>query len=75
MTTWIVVLLVFIAASYCARKCDSIGTQSRGIGLLEDIKLMYCFNSQGFNSRGYDKYGYDKDGYNEFGYDKFGNQK
>lgn len=75
MITAAVILVVFMAASYCAKNCDGIGYQSRGIGLLEDIKLMYCFDSNGYNSKGYDKNGYDKDGYNEFGYDKFGYQR
>lgn len=72
MITAIVILVVFAATDYCARKFDSIGTESRGIGLLEDIKLMYCFDSAGYNTRGFDKNGYNKNGVNEFGYDKFG---
>jgi len=52
------------------KKCDGIGTESRGIGILEDIKLMYSFDSSGYNARGYDK-----NGFNEFGYDKFGNKR
>lgn len=75
MITAIVVFVVFMAAAYCAKNCDSIGTVNRGIGMLEDIKLMYCFDSTGYNAKGFDKNGYDKFGYNEFGYDKFGNKR
>lgn len=71
MISVIVVVAVFMAASYCAKNCDGIGNKSRGIGILEDIQLMYCFDSDGFNKHGYDKNGYNKDGYNEFGYNRF----
>ena len=75
MITTAVILVVFMATAYCAKNCDGIGTESRGIGILEDIKLMYCFDSSGYNAKGYDKNGYDKYGFNEFGYDKFGNKR
>lgn len=75
MITAIVIVGVFIATSYCAKNYDGMGDKSRGIGILEDIKLMYCFDSNGFNERGYDKNGYNKDGYNEFGHKKIENKK
>lgn len=75
ITAAVVIIAVFMAASYCAKNCDSIGNGNRGIGLIEDLKLMYCFDSNGFNAKGFDKNGYDKDGYNEFRHDKFGVEK
>lgn len=75
MVTAAIILVVFMATAYCSKNYDGTGSESRGIGFFEEIKLMYCFDAEGYNTRGFNKYGYDRNGINEFGYDKFGNKR